>query len=171
MALSCCAARRNPSHSTTALIPKDMPAIGVPSMEALMSEDMHVVALASFGTARELQEFLDGLSGVDKSQKVNAADPASGTTPLLAACRRDHIAGVQVLLACGADPSTANNLGWTPLMAATRHAGPKVLEALHVALGTPMEPRSQSALQSASQLATAVKGRLSGKRARAGDNA
>jgi ankyrin repeat protein len=163
MALSCCAARRNPSHSV--VIPKGLPAIDVPSMEALMSEDMRCIALAAFGTARELKEFLDGSSPEERMQKVNAADPASGTTPLLAACRRDHIAGVEVLLACGADASKANHLGWTPLMAATRHAGPKVLGALHAALGTPMEPSSQSALQSASQLAAAVKGRLTGKRA------
>mgnify|MGYP001170684215 FL=1 len=165
MALSCCAARRNPSHAV--VIPKDLPAIDVPSMEALMSEDMRCVALAAFGTPRELKEFLNGLSPDEKRVKVNAADPASGTTPLLAACRRDHIAGVEVLLACGADASKANHLGWTPLMAATRHAGPKVLDALHAALGTPMEPSSQSALTilSASQLAAAVKGRLTGKRA------
>ena len=163
MALSCCAARRNPSHGV--VIPKDLPAIDVPSMEALMSEDMRCVALAAFGTARELKEFLDGSSPEERVQKVNAVDPASGTTPLLAACRRDHVATVEVLLACGADASKANNIGWTPLMAATRHAGPKVLEALHAALGTPTELSSQSALQSANQLAAAVKGRLAGKRA------
>ena len=163
MALSCCAARRNPSHGV--VIPKDLPAIDMPSMDALMNEDLRCVALAAFGTARELKEFLDGSSAEERTQKVNAAEPASGMTPLLAACRRDHIASVEVLLAYGADASVADKLGWTPLMAATRHAGPKVLDALHAALGTPMEPTSSSALASANQLAAAVKGRLTGKRA------
>ena len=163
MALSCCAARRNPSHGV--VIPKDLPAIDMPSMDALMNEDLRCVALAAFGTARELKEFLDGSSVEERTQKVNAAEPASGMTPLLAACRRDHIASVEVLLAYGADASVADKLGWTPLMAATRHAGPKVLDALHAALGTPMEPTSSSALASANQLAAAVKGRLTGKRA------
>ena len=163
MALSCCAARRNPSHGV--VIPKDLPAIDMPSMDALMNEDLRCVALAAFGTARELKEFFDGSSVEERTQKVNAVEPASGMTPLLAACRRDHIASVEVLLAYGADASVADKLGWTPLMAATRHAGPKVLGALHAALGTPMEPTSSSALASANQLAAAVKGRLTGKRA------
>ena len=138
-----------------------------------MSEDLRCVGLAAFGTARDLQEFLDKFSRVEKMHKVNVADPISGTTPLIIACRRDHIAGVEILLDCGADPTSATNLGWTPLMVATKHAGPKVLEALRHAHGsTPSAtPTSQSSLQSASQLADAVAGRLTGKRARAADNA
>lgn len=139
MDLSCCANRR-PSNGVA--IPKDFPALDMPSVQSLMTEDMRCMALAAFGTSRELQALLDGLPDSKKKKTANAADPFSGTTPLIAACRRDHIAGVEILLACGADPGKANQIGWTPLMAATKHAGSQVLDALHLALGTSMEEKT-----------------------------
>ena len=93
-------------------------------MQAMMAEDTRCISLAAFGSAAELQGYLDGFSCSEKKAKANAADELTGMTPLLAACRRESDASlhVQILIACGAVVGKASHVGWTPLMAATRYS-------------------------------------------------
>ena len=87
-------------------IPKDMPVLTLPSMQAMMCEDTRCITLAAFGSDDDLRSYLDGLSRKDKKKMVNNAEAITGMTPLLAACRRDAVEHVRILLAFGADPST-----------------------------------------------------------------
>ena len=132
MDMACCAVRSSKIRSDVH-IPKDIPVLTLPSMQAMMCEDTRCIALAAFGSDDDLQTYLEGFSRTDKKKKVNAAEAVTGMTPLLAACRRDAVVHVRILLAFGADPNKANFVGWTPLMAATRHASsnPKIIEMLH----------------------------------------
>jgi len=40
-------------------------------MQTMMDPDTRCISLATFNTARELQEFLDGFSRLEKKAKVN----------------------------------------------------------------------------------------------------
>jgi hypothetical protein len=132
---ACCAVRGSKVRSDVR-IPKDMPVLTLPSMQAMMCEDTRCITLAAFGSDDDLRSYLDGLSRKDKKKMVNNAEAITGMTPLLAACRRDAVEHVRILLAFGADPSTANLVGWTPLMAAARHASmsPEITEMLHAGI-------------------------------------
>ena len=100
--MACCATRSKVRSEV--YIPKDMPVLTLPSMQAMMCEETRCIALAAFGSDDDLQSYLEGFSRNDK-KKVNAAEPVTGMTPLLAACRRDAEAHVRILLAFGADPN------------------------------------------------------------------
>lgn len=91
-------------------IPKDIPVLALPSMQAMMCEDTRCIALAAFGSDDDLQSYLEGFSRNDKKKKVNAAEAITGMTPLLAACRRDAVVHVRILLAFGADPHKVRRL-------------------------------------------------------------
>ena len=104
----------------------ESPPLGLPSMQTMLNEDTHCISLATFSSAYELQDYLDGFSRAEKKARVNAEDE-NGTTPLLAACRRDA-----VLVACGADVDKASHNGWTPCML-TR--SPKILKMLQATEG------------------------------------
>ena len=109
----------------------ESPPLGLPSMQTMLNESTHCISLATFSSAYELQEYLDGFSRVEKKAQVNAEDE-NGTTPLLAACRRDAVAHVQILIACGADVGKASHNGWMPCML-TR--SPKILKMLQATEG------------------------------------
>ena len=106
--MACCATRSKVRSEV--YIPKDMPVLTLPSMQAMMCEETRCIALAAFGSDDDLQSYLEGFSRNDKKKKVNAAEAVTGMTPLLAACRRDAEAHVRILLAFGADP----NKVWPP---------------------------------------------------------
>ena len=109
-------------------------------MQAMMCEDTRCIALAAFGSEGDLQDYMDSLSRGEKKIKANSAEVRTGMTPLLAACRRDAVKHVEILLTFGADVNQANLAGWTPMMAASRNASSgtrdvssssKILEMLH----------------------------------------
>lgn len=100
-------------------IPKDMPVLTLPSMQAMMCEDTRCITLAAFGSDDDLRSYLDGLSRKHKKKMVNNAEAITGMTPLLAACRRDAVEHVRILLAFGADPSTVRRLK-SPALALAR---------------------------------------------------
>mmetsp|Transcript_24693 Transcript_24693/g.50083 ORF Transcript_24693/g.50083 Transcript_24693/m.50083 type:complete len:178 (+) Transcript_24693:3-536(+) len=103
----------------------------MPNMDTMMRHEMRVLALAAYGTSRELKELLDTITDAGEKQKMaNLACPESGTTPLIAGCRRDNSAIAAVLIENGADPHQANKAGWTPLSTATRFASPKIVQIL-----------------------------------------
>ena len=109
MDLACCAARTSKIRADVH-IPKDIPVLTLPSMQAMMCEDTRCIALAAFGSDDDLQSYLEGFSRNDKKKKVNSADVLTGCTPLLAACRRDAVGQVRILLAFGADPHKVRRL-------------------------------------------------------------
>ena len=114
------------SHS-----PSDASELAMPSMEATMSDEMRVFALAAYGTSRELKQLLDAITDAGEKRKIcNLADSESGTTPLIVGCRRDNSGIAEVLIEGGADVHQANKAGWTPLSAATQFASPKVVHNL-----------------------------------------
>ena len=104
------------------VIPKDIPVLRLPSMQSMMAPETRCIALAAFGTDDDLQGYLDDLNRNEKKIRGNFPEPSTGTTPLLAAIRRDAPRHVRILIGIGADPCVANKAGWTPLMAAKRHA-------------------------------------------------
>ena len=108
MDMACCSARSKVRSEV--YIPKDIPVLALPSMQAMMCEDTRCIALAAFGSDDDLQSYLEGLSRNEKKKKVNAAEPVTGMTPLLAACRRDAEAHVRILQAFGADPNMVRRL-------------------------------------------------------------
>jgi len=97
----------------------------------MLNEDTRCISLATFSSAYELQEYLDGFSRSEKKVRVNA-EGENGATPLLAACQRNAVAHVQILIACGADVAKASHNGCTPCMVAR---SPKILKMLQATEG------------------------------------
>jgi hypothetical protein len=71
----CCSARRRgvrlAGSPEPAVSPERTPPLGLPSMQTMMDPDTRCISLATFNTARELQEYLDGFSRLEKKAKVN----------------------------------------------------------------------------------------------------
>jgi hypothetical protein len=127
----CCSRRRVVRLAfppVRAVSPECTPPLGLPGTQTMLNEDTHCISLATFSSACQLQEYLDAFSRSEKKAKVNAVDK-NGTTPLLAACRRDAVTHVQILIACGADVGKASLNGWTPLMLARSPKIRKMLQA------------------------------------------
>ena len=61
----------------------ESPPLGLPSMQTMLNESTHCISLATFSSAYELQDYLDGFSRAEKKARVNAEDEI-GTTPPLA---------------------------------------------------------------------------------------
>ena len=74
----CCSARRRgvrlAASPEPAVSPERIPPLGLPSMQTMMDPDTRCISLATFNTARELQEYLDGFSREEKKAKVNDID-------------------------------------------------------------------------------------------------
>ena len=100
-------------------------------MEAMMSGEMRVFALAAYGGARELKELL-GAAASDEERRAlcNTADPETGTTPLIVGVKRDNSSVALALIEAGADVHQANKKGWTPSSVAAEFASPKLVQLL-----------------------------------------
>ena len=74
----CCSARRRgvrlAASPEPVVSPERIPPLGLPSMQTMMDPDTRCISLATFNTARELQEYLDGFSREEKKAKVNDTD-------------------------------------------------------------------------------------------------
>ena len=117
-------ARNSPSDVMT-------PELAIPSMEAMMSDEMRVFALAAYGGARELKELLDAKADPEERRALcNLVDPETGTTPLIVGIRRDNSSVALALIEGGANVHQANKAGWTPSSVATQFASPKVVQML-----------------------------------------
>ena len=103
----------------------------MPSMEAMMSDEMRVFALAAYGGARELKELL-GAAASDEERRAlcNTADPETGTTPLIVGVKRDNSSVALALIEAGADVHQANKKGWTLSSVAAEFASPKLVQLL-----------------------------------------
>ena len=107
------------------------PELVIPSMEAMMSDEMRIFGLAAYGGARELEELLASKTDpAERKALCNLVDPETGTTPLIVGIRRDNSSVALALIEGGADVHQANKAGWTPSPVATQFASPKVVQML-----------------------------------------
>jgi len=107
------------------------PELVIPSMEAMMSDEMRIFGLAAYGGARELEELLASKTDpAERKALCNLVDPETGTTPLIVGIRRDNSSVALALIEGGANVHQANKAGWTPSSVATQFASPKVVQML-----------------------------------------
>ena len=131
VAAAAATAAASPAPAAAPPSPATTPELAIPSMKAMMRDEMHVFALAAYGGTRELEELLASKTdAAERKALCNLVDPETGTTPLIVGIRRDNSSVALALIEGGADVHQANKAGWTPSTVATQFASPKVVQML-----------------------------------------